>query len=312
MGWRWVFLLNVPLAAALVALGGRVIPRLPRTPARGPFDWAGAAASTAGVGLLAFAVIDGQDRGWALAPVVAAFAAGTCVLAAFVIAERRRAEPLVDVSLFTRPAFAAANLAALIVFFAFVGAIVYFSAYFQEVQGRSPVAAGLAVSAIGVAYALAAAWSGRLVGRFSERWPLLAGLVISGLAMLALRRLGPGTGLGTIWWNFALLGAGAGLCGTPMTTLALSAVDVSRAGMASAVVNSFRQIGQVFGVAVLGAVVYARLPGGSAAGLPDAADRQLFVAGLHGALLLSGVALIATAAVISPALARPPVRGLRS
>ncbi len=113
------------------------------------------------------------------------------VLAAFVIAERRRAEPLVDVSLFTRPAFAAANLAALIVFFAFVGAIVYFSAFFQAVQGRSPVAAGVAVCAIGVAYALAAAWSGRLVGRFSERWPLLTGLVISGLAMLALRRLGP-------------------------------------------------------------------------------------------------------------------------
>jgi MFS transporter, DHA2 family, methylenomycin A resistance protein len=308
MGWRWVFLLNAPLAAVLVMLGARVIPRMPRTPARGPFDWAGAAASTSGVGLLAFAVIDGQDRGWASAPVIAAFAAGACVLAAFVIAERRRAEPLVDVSLFTRPAFAAANLAALIVFFAFVGAIVYFSAFFQEVQGRSPVAAGLAVCAIGVAYALAAAWSGRLVGRFSERWPLLAGLVISGLAMLALRTLGPGTSLGAIWWIFALLGAGVGLCGTPMTTLALSAVGVARAGMASAVLNSFRQLGQVFGVAVLGAVVYARLPGGSAAGLPTAADRLLFVAGLHSALLLSGVALIATAAVITPALLRSPAR----
>jgi MFS transporter, DHA2 family, methylenomycin A resistance protein len=266
LGWRWVFLLNVPLTAALVMLGARVIPRPPRTPARGPFDWAGAAASASGAGLLAFAVIDGQDRGWASAPVIAAFAAAACVLAAFVIGERRRAEPLVDVSLFTRPAFAAANLAALIVFFAFVGAIVYFSVFFQAVQGRSPVAAGVAVCAIGVAYALAAAWSGRLAGRFPERWPLLTGLLISGVAMLALRRLGPGTGLGAIWWMFALLGAGAGLCGTPMTTLALSAVDVSRAGMASAVLNSFRQIGQVFGVAVLGAFVYARLPGGSAAG----------------------------------------------
>lgn len=312
LGWRWVFLLNVPLAAALVLLGGRVIPRLPRTPARAPFDWPGAVASTAGVGLLAFAVIDGQDQGWASAPVIAAFAAGACVLAAFVVAERRRAEPLVDVRLFTRPAFAAASLAALTVFFAFVGAIVYFSAYFQEVQGRSPAAAGLAVCAIGVAYALAAAWSGRLVGRFSERWPLLIGLVISGLAMLALRRLGPSTGLGAIWWNFALLGAGVGLCGTPMTTLALSAVDVTRAGMASAVLNAFRQVGQVFGVAVLGALVYARLPGGGAAGLPDAADRGLFVAGLHSALLVSGVALIATAAVICAPLFRSPARGPRA
>ncbi len=308
-GWRWVFWLNVPLAAAAVTMGGRVIPRLPRAGARGPFDWPGAAMSTAGVGLLAFAVIDGQDQGWASAPVIAAFAAGACVLAAFAAAERRRAEPLIDISLFARPAFAAANLAALTVFFAFVGAIVYFSAYFQEVQGRTPVAAGLAVCAIGVAYALAAAWSGRLVGRFGERWPLLAGLVTGGLALLALRLLGPGTSLGAIWWNFALLGAGVGLCGTPMTTLALSAVDASRAGMASAVLNAFRQIGQVFGVAVLGALVYAHLPGGSAARLPGAAGRQLFVAGLHGAMLLSGAALIATAAVIAPSLVRSPARG---
>jgi len=176
MGWRWVFLFNVPLTAALVMLGVRVIPRMPRTPARGPFDWAGAVASASGVGL-------------------------------------------------------------------------------------SPAAAGVAVCAIGVAYALAAAWSGRLVGRISERWPLLTGLVISGLAMLALRRLGPGTGLSAIWWIFALLGAGVGLCGTPMTTLALSAVDASRAGMDSAVLNSLRQIGQVSGVALIvtAAVVFPAL-----------------------------------------------------
>ena len=161
------------------------------------------------------------------------------------------------------------------------------------------MAAGLAVCAIGVAYAMAAAWSGRLVGRFGERWPLLIGLVTSGLATLALLRLGAATGIGAIWWNFALLGAGIGLCGTPMTTLALSAVDVNRAGMAAAVLNAARQVGQLFGVAVLGALVYADLPGST--GRPfDGAQRQLFVAGLHAALLVSGVALIAAALVISP------------
>ena len=87
-----------------------------------------------------------------------------------------------------------------------------------------------------------------------------------------------------------------------MTTLALSAVDVARAGMASAVVNTFRQIGQVFGVAVLGALVYAQLPDGAGAGPLDAAGRSLFVTGLHHALLLSGFTLIATAVIIAPAL----------
>jgi MFS transporter, DHA2 family, methylenomycin A resistance protein len=301
LGWRWVFLLNAPLAAALVMLAARVVPRLPRAGARGPFDWPGAAASAAGLALVALAVIEGQDQGWTSALVLAAFAAGAGILTAFVLAERRRASPLVDVSLFLRPAFAAANFAALIVFFAFVGAIVYFSAYFQQVQGRSPVAAGLAVCPIGIAYAIAAAWSGRLVGRFGERWPLLIGLITSGLATLGLLRLEPATGIGAIWWNFALLGAGIGLCGTPMTTLALCAVDVDRAGMASAVLNVARQIGQVFGVAVLGALVYAHLPG--RAGRPlDGGQRLPFVAGLHAALVVSGVALIATALVISPLL----------
>ncbi len=303
LGWRWVFLLNVPLTVALVLLTAWLVPRLPRA-ARPPgrFDWAGTVLSAAAVGLLAFAVIDGQGRGWTAPEVLASFAAGAGVLVAFVVTEHRREQPLIDVSLFLRPGFAAANLAALVVFFAFVGAIVYFSAYFQEVQGRSPAAAGLAVCAIGVAYALAAAWSGRLVGRFGERWPLLGGLILGGLATLALVRLGPGTSLNAIWWNFALLGAGVGLCGTPMTTLALSAVDVARAGMASAVVNTFRQIGQVFGVAVLGALVYAQLPDGAGAGPLDAAGRSLFVTGLHHALLLSGFTLIATAVIIAPAL----------
>jgi MFS transporter, DHA2 family, methylenomycin A resistance protein len=321
LGWRWVFLLNVPLAAAVLLAGARWGPRLARG-GHGPFDWTGAVTSMAGLGLLAFGVIDGQAQGWAAAPVIAAFVTGAVALAAFVVAElrlarpgdahregqpdrRRPPEPFVTVDLFWRPAFACANLAALTVFFAFVGAIVYFSAFFQQAQGHSPVAAGLAVGVLGVAYAVAAAWSGRLVARFGERWPLLAGLVISGLATLALRRLGPVTGLAAIWWNFALLGAGIGLCGTPMTTLALSAVDVARAGMASAVLNASRQLGQVFGVAVLGALVYGYLPGSAAAGPLTAAQRQLFTAGLHNALLVAGVALLGTAAVIGGGAAAP-------
>src|SRR6185437_6618109 len=121
--------------------------------------------------------------------------------------------------------------------------------------------------------------------------------VIAGAAMLALQRLQPGTPLSAIWWNFALLGGGIGLCGTPMTTMAMSAAGADRAGMASAVLNASRQLGQVFGVAVLGALVYAGLPASAAAGPLDAAQRQLFTAGLHHALLAAGVALLGTAAL---------------
>jgi MFS transporter, DHA2 family, methylenomycin A resistance protein len=305
LGWRWVFLLNVPLSAALILLAARFVPRLARAPSRGRFDWLGAVLVTAGVAALTFAVIEGQVRGWASPPILGAFAGGVGALVVFAAWELRLADPLVDVSLFRRPGFTAANVAALVVFFAFVGAIVYFSAYFQQVQGHSPVESGLDVSAIGVALAAAAALSGRLVGRVGERWPMIAGLIIGGAATLGLLRLGPTTAIGSIWWNFALLGAGIGLCGTATTTIAMSAVGASRAGMASAVVNAMRQVGQLFGVAVLGALVYAHLPASSAGQRLDPRQGSLFVEGLHAALWVSGLALLAAAALAAVLLLLP-------
>jgi len=301
-GWRWVFLFNVPLAAALVVLAARFVPRLTRTPIRSRFDWLGAMLSTGAVVILAYASIEGQDHGWSSPLVSGAFLLGVVALAGFVAWERHRTDSLIDVTLFARPTFTAANVTALVVFFAFVGSIVYFSAYFQQVQGHSPVAAGLDVSAIGIAFA--ASQSGRLVSCFGPRRPMLAGLVIAGVATLGLLRLGPNTGIDAIWWNFAVLGGGIGMCLTPMTAVAISAVDASRAGMVSAVHNSLRQLGQVFGVALLGALVYARLSGAAGPRL-DRAQGALFVGGLHNALWVCGLALLAAAALAAVLFSLP-------
>ena len=301
-GWRWVFLFNVPLAAALVVLAARFVPRLTRTPIRSRFDWLGAMLSTGAVVILAYASIEGQDHGWSSPLVSGAFLLGVVALAGFVAWERHRTDSLIDVTLFARPTFTAANVTALVVFFAFVGSIVYFSAYFQQVQGHSPVAAGLDVSAIGIAFA--ASQSGHLVSCFGPRRPMLAGLVIAGVATLGLLRLGPNTGIDAIWWNFAVLGGGIGMCLTPMTAVAISAVDASRAGMVSAVHNSLRQLGQVFGVALLGALVYARLSGAAGPRL-DRAQGALFVGGLHNALWVCGLALLAAAALAAVLFSLP-------
>jgi MFS transporter, DHA2 family, methylenomycin A resistance protein len=258
---------------------------------------------TATVALFAIGVIEGQARGWGSSLAMAGFAAGAAGLAGFITVEARRTPPLIDLSLFTNYGFAVANAAAFVVFFAFVGVLIYFSAYFQQVQGHDPVTAGVDLLAIGVAYAGATTIAGRLVGRVGERWPMLAGLVIAGLASLALLRLQPDTGVDAIWPDFAVLGAGIGLSGTPMSTVAMSAVGTDRAGMASAVVNALRQIGQVFGVAVLGALVYADLPGVSGTGAPlTPAQQAAFVTGLHHAMWVCGIALLAAAV---PVIALP-------
>jgi DHA2 family methylenomycin A resistance protein-like MFS transporter len=116
------------------------------------------------------------------------------------------------------------------------------------------------------------------------------------------------SGLGGVWWAFALVGAGAGLCLTPMTATAVSAVEPARAGMASAIHNALRQLGQVLGVAVLGALVFAPpLDGARGVGRLRGADADAFVHGLHAALLLSGVVLLGAAALVAATLGR--VRG---
>jgi MFS transporter, DHA2 family, methylenomycin A resistance protein len=301
-GWRWVFGFNVPLAAVLLLIAARAVPRLDRAPAAGRLDWAGTVLGCACVAAIAFALIEGNPLGWTSPPVLAGFALSAGALAVFVAWERRApgmgTAPAVDISLFRRPAFAAANVAALVVFFAFVGAIVFLSAYFQQVRGDTPVTAGLQVSVLGLAFAVTAPLSGRLTGRVGARWPVVIGLVAAGAAMLGLLRLGPHTGAGATWWDFAVAGAGVGLCLTPMTQVAVSAVPASRAGMASSVHNALRQFGQVLGVAVLGAIIYAHAgPRGS----------QGLVTGLHAAMLVSGAALLA-AAVLVMALLRPGPR----
>ena len=316
LGWRSVFLLNVPLAALLTAAGAWFLPRLPCSGQRGRFDWPGVLLTIAGVGLLALGVIEGQDRGWTSGWVLAAFAGGVAALAGFAIAELRRPDPLVQLRLFRSLPFTVVNLTSMVVFFSFVGAIIYFSAFFQQVQGRSPIEAGLDVAAVGIAWAITAPLSGRLTGRIGERWPLLAGLVIGGAAMLGLLRLTAATPASAIWWDFALLGAGIGMSGTPGSSIAMSAVSAARAGMASAVNNASRQIGQVFGVAVLGALVYARVPHGTGAGGRfGQAGRAAFVTGLHHAVWVSGLALLAAAGLAGLLFTRRasglPVRAAR-
>jgi DHA2 family methylenomycin A resistance protein-like MFS transporter len=295
LGWRWVFGFNVPLAAALLVIAARAVPRLDRAAVSNRLDWTGTILGSVGIAAIAFALIEGDPLGWTSPPVLAGFATSTFALAGLVARERRAAAPAIDVALFRRPAFTAANLAALVVFFAFIGAIVFLSAYFQQVMGDSPVGAGLQVSVLGVSFAITAPLSGRLVGRVGPRWPMVVGLIATGAAMLGLLRLGTHTRTGEIWWDFAVAGAGVGLCLTPMTQLAVSAVSAARAGMASAVHNALRQFGQVLGVAVLGAIIDARA---AAHGPPG------FVTGLHAAMWVSGTALFA-AAVLAAVLLRP-------
>jgi len=299
-GWRAVFFVNVPVALAILALSARYVQRIPRSPAPHPFDWLGALLTTGAVALLTLGIIEAPTRGWLSGVVVIAFVAALVSLLAFVLWERRQPGALVDVSLFGSAPFTVANVAGMAVFFAFVGAIVYLSAYFQQVQDRSALGAGLAVLPVGLGFFVGAQLSGRLVGRLGPRSPMVIGLCLCGAAMIGLLRLSPGSPISAVWWDLLAVGFGGGLSLTPMTATAMAAVRSERAGMASAVHNSMRQVGQALGVAVLGSLVYAGVAGGEAGGgRLTVAQSAAFVDGLHHAVLASGGCLLVAALLVS-------------
>ncbi|PRZ40451.1 EmrB/QacA subfamily drug resistance transporter [Antricoccus suffuscus] len=298
VGWRWVFLINVPLGIVMLLVSIRYIPKLGRSSVRARFDWTGVALTTVGIACLAFAIIEGQDHGWTSPLILTAFVVGAAAMAAFILVERQITEPLINLDLFRRPSFTASNVAGFVVFFVYIGIIVYFSVFLQQVAGYSAIAAGLGVSSLGLAFAVVGPLAGFLVGRLGAHWPLTIGLVIIGCATLTLLRLTPDTGIAGLWWMLAIFGFGIGLSLTPMTAISISAVDAEHAGMASAVLNAVRQIGQVLGVAVFGVFAYGHLSTTTTTGhVFSHADGAAFVSGLRVALLISGIAVLVTAAL---------------
>jgi DHA2 family methylenomycin A resistance protein-like MFS transporter len=294
--WHLVFAINVPLALGLAVLALRTVPRdRPPRPATA-FDGLGAVLLTAGVGLVVFALIEGRELGWSSPAVLGVAAAAVAMLVAFGAWERRHPAPLVDLALGRQGPFVAANVGGGLIFFSLLGAAVFFSLFFQAVQGRSALAAGLALLPQGLAIVVIAPVAGRLTGRLGPRIPMLGGLALQAAGLLLLVGVERSSGVADLAWRFAVLGAGAGLALPAMTVTAVSSVPAARTGMASAIHNASRQLGGTLGVAVLGSVVFG------AAG---------FVDGLRAAMVLSAV-LLGLGALVVLALVprrRPARRG---
>ena len=304
LGWRWVFGVNVGACALLIALALRQIPRdRPPKPTQ-RFDAVAAGLITAAVALLVFALIEGRELGWTSAIVLGAVGASAVLSAGFVACERRHPAPLVDLGLLRHRAFVAANLGGATLYGALTGLAVYFSVFFQQIQGRSALEAGLGLLPQGVMTAALAPVAGRMTARFGPRPPMLAGMAMVAVAVLAMLRLEPETPIAAIWWAFALLGAGTGIALPAMTVTALSAAPAARAGMASALHNASRQLGQTFGVAVLGTVILARAGAAAEGGTIAPAAFAAWVSGLHTALLVAA-AFLAMAFVVVAVLIPP-------
>jgi EmrB/QacA subfamily drug resistance transporter len=286
LNWHWIFWLNVPIGIVAAILGYF---RLEETYGpRARLDIPGLALASSGLLAVVWATINGNQHGWTDPTILAAYIVGGILLLTFVAWELRTAEPMLPPDMFRNRGFTAANTASLLMYFGMFGSVFLLAQFFQVVQGMNPFEAGLRVLPWTAMPAFVAPIAGVLSGRIGPRPIIATGLTLMaiGLAWLAAI-VTPTTPYISFVLPFIISGAGMGMFFAPIANVVLSAVRRDEEGKASGANNAIREVGGVFGVAVLAAVFAAN---------GSYFDPQAYVNGLVPAMWI-GAAVVAVAAV---------------
>ena len=300
--WRAVFLVNIPIGLAAIALTARFVPESRAARARRA-DPVGQLLVMVLLGAGTSSIIEGARIGWGAPPILALFAVAAASLAALLHHELRRTDPLIELRFFSSRPFAASTAIAVAAFTAFGGFLFVNTLYLQEARGLSPVEAGLCTLPIAAMTILCSPLAGRVVGSRGVRIPLVVGGLGLGAGALMLVSLNAGTSLGWLLTAYVVFGIGFGTINPPITSTAVSGMPPSQAGVAAAVATTSRMVGQTLGVAILGALVTTGL--GASLGDDFVAATHAgwwLLAGLGGAIVVLG--LVAS----TPAAQRSAVR----
>jgi EmrB/QacA subfamily drug resistance transporter len=328
--WRWVFYVNVPIGAfALLVTVLRV--EESRNPAAGRPDWIGFLSFSGALASLVFGLIRSSAEGWSSATVGGALAASAALGGVFAVAERVQDQPMLDLRLLGVPTFGGGLVAAWAISASVFSVLTFLVLYLQNVLGYSALATGLRFLPLTGAIFLTAGLAGRLGAKIQKRLLIGPGFMLIGFGLLLMGGLGPTSGWTHLLPGMIVAGLGAGLVNVPLVATAVGVVDASRAGMASGINSTLRQVGIATGVATLGTLFASQvrttvatqlrptalaahandiartISGGGAAktiastpaqlrGLVAEASRAGFVSGLNRILLVG--ALIAFAAAV--------------
>jgi EmrB/QacA subfamily drug resistance transporter len=260
VGWRSVFLVNVPVGVLALALTALFVPESRAARPR-RLDPVGQVLVIVALASLTYAIIEGHTRGWTSAEILGPFGLSLVCFVSLVRYELSRDEPLLEVRFFASAPFSGASAIAICSFAGLGGFLFLNTLYLQNVRGLSPFHAGLYTLPMAGMTLIFGPLSGRLVARRGAR----PSLVVAGLALIAatvmLTRLSPTTSTGYLLISYFLFGFGFGLVNPPITNTAVSGMPPSQAGVAAAVASTSRQVGMTLGVAVVGAVAGASASG---------------------------------------------------
>jgi EmrB/QacA subfamily drug resistance transporter len=296
ISWRWIFFVNLPVGIATIAVTlGKVDES--RDPQAARLDWPGLVTFTGALGLLVYGLIRSAG-GWNQPGVYGSVAGAGALLAAFIVVEGTRARPMLDLTLFRKPTFVGGLIAAFGLNASIYSVFTYLVLYLQQQLGYSAAETGIRFLALTGAMFLSSTIVGRLSQVVPARLMIGAGFVLVGAGIAAMHGVTAVSGWTHLLPGMIIAGAGTGLVTVPLASTAVGVVDIARAGMASGINSTFRQVGLATGIALLGAVFTARLAGAS-----GPAARTAYAAALNDVLLIgSGTALVA--AVASFALIR--------
>ncbi|MGX7695158.1 MFS transporter [Gordonia polyisoprenivorans] len=250
ISWRAAFLINVPIAIAMI-IGARIV--LTETPTRrGNFDVVGAVTATLGMGSVVFAVIESADHGWLSPRVLLALGVGAALLVALVVNEARVHQPIMPLRLFQSRERSGAYAVRFLYLGAMIGFFYFTSQLLQDGLGFTPLEAGLAFFPMTAVNFVVALLIPRLSRRFGNTMLLLAGTLVTLGGMFWLSRVAVGEGyLTAVALPMVLLGIGQGLAFAPLTSSGIAGVEASDAGAASGLLNTAHQLGTAFGLALL-------------------------------------------------------------
>jgi EmrB/QacA subfamily drug resistance transporter len=269
IGWRSIFWINLPVGLAAIVLTLRFIPESKAPKAR-RVDGVGQGLVMALLASLTYGIIEAPGRGWGSPVIVATFTLAVAALVGFILWERRRDQPLINLRFFRSVPFSGAAIIAVAAFATLGGFLFLNTLYLQDVRGFSALKAGLCTLPMALMTLLLPPISGRIVGTRGPRTPLLIAGTTLTISCVMLSQVGATTSFVWLFAGYVVFGIGFGFVNAPITTAAVAGMPRAQAGVASAIASTSRQVGATLGVAVVGALVASGLSGS---------------AGLHVALL---------------------------